>query len=143
MFGSRVRARTIERSGRRSMKGFYYLHRETKQLIYKHEHYQFEGDLVEKVWPVNFADRRDAWRVVLEGAALGARDEDIMQLSERWSLTFEDCIEMMLRTPTEPLKRAGLHRWVPLVLQMSVPEFLERAKAMMLNFQQLEKANDR
>lgn len=122
-------------------RGFYYLHRETKQLIAKHENYEFTGDLVEKVWPVDYSDRGDAWRVVLEGAALGAREADLKHLSQQWKLTPEDCVEFMLRVPTEQLMRVGLARWCQVVLGRGPMEFLDELEQLMKQRKTKEVAN--
>lgn len=61
--------------------GYLYLHRELKKLIYKHPNYEFEGDLVQRVWPLT-SDKLTAYVALKEAKKLGAINAD--EFYENW-----------------------------------------------------------
>lgn len=94
--------------------GLYYLH-ENGALIYKRHD---PGDLDESSfviawWPVDTNDRLNAWRIVLEAAKLGARQEDLKRLADAWHLTLKDSVEMLRRwgPPKAGMRRFALLVW--------------------------------
>lgn len=72
--------------------GYYYLHTETKDLIYKRADFPPDesSPFVEKVWPIYPSDRGSAWVIVTEALALGADKSRINELAEKWGLTDSD-----------------------------------------------------
>ncbi len=78
------------------MKGYYYLHSESKDLIYKpsicieFDPSYFDSPFVQKVWRFDSEDRFDAWLICVEALALGAEKERVFELKEKWGLTDED-----------------------------------------------------
>ncbi len=109
--------------------GFYYLHRETKELIYKRfDPAADNSPFVQKVWTVDMSDRADAWRVVLEGLALGVKVERAKELAQKWVLTYEDSIEFLARVKPTDLMRSGLEKFIDQILGMSHAEYWLRAE---------------
>ena len=106
------------------MDGIYCLHT-NGSLIYKKVD---PGDLDESTlvvqwWPVDTSDRGNAWKIALEASILGADDDDLKRLAERWGLTFEDSLQMLQNTtPTEKMK-GGLVRFIDLIFKMSFNEY--------------------
>lgn len=72
--------------------GYYYLHAETKDLIYKRADFPPEesSPFVEKVWSVYPSDRGNAWMIATEALALGADKNRIDELAKKWDLTDSD-----------------------------------------------------
>jgi len=80
--------------------GYYYLHT-NGDLIYKRfDPGEDVSDLVRRVWPVDIRDRATAWRIVLEGLALGARVSRVRELATKWGCTAADFLEYLCRNPT-------------------------------------------
>ena len=82
---------------------YYYLHRETKDLISKPEAAvvadpaYFDSDFVQKVWKIDTTERVDGWILCVEALALGAKKERVFELKEKWGLTDEDAPELAKR----------------------------------------------
>jgi hypothetical protein len=109
------------------VKGFYYLHSESKDLIYK-RFKPDDSDFVVRIWEVDFSDRFDAWRVVLEALALGAKLERIKELAKKWKLTIEDSYELIFRSePTDDMEK-GLNLFVQEIFNIQPIEYWEKAK---------------
>lgn len=73
--------------------GYYYLHT-NGDLIFKKVCPEIEpGGFVRMVWPVDLTDRGNAWVIVIEAGALGAKKERIEELREKWGLTDEDAFK--------------------------------------------------
>ena len=78
------------------MIGYYYLHSESKDLIYKpasvvdSDAQYFDSPFVQKVWRFDSEDRFDAWQICVEASVLGARKERIAELVKKWGLTDAD-----------------------------------------------------
>lgn len=85
------------------MVGYYYLHSETKDLIYKpasvvwSDSQYFDSPFVQKVWEFDSEDRFDAWRVCVEASVLGAKKSRINELASKWGLTDEDGLHFLER----------------------------------------------
>lgn len=75
-----------------SIIGFYYAHT-NGELIFKHEKPEMElGGFVKRVWPFDPEDRSGAYCILIEASVIGAKQERIAQLLERWQITDDDCI---------------------------------------------------
>jgi len=78
------------------MIGYYYLHSESKDLIYKpasvvdSDASYFDSPFVQKVWKFDSEDRFDAWQLCVEASVLGARKERVAELVKKWGLTDAD-----------------------------------------------------
>ena len=69
---------------------FYYLHKETKDLIHKRVRPESDSPFVERVWELDPTDRFFAWQIAVEALALGAREDRVRELQAKWGLTDED-----------------------------------------------------
>lgn len=75
--------------------GYYYLHT-NGDLIYKpasvmdSDPSYFDSSFVKKVWALDLSDRGDAYSMLLEAEAMGARVERIHELKAKWKITEED-----------------------------------------------------
>jgi len=101
--------------------GWYYLH-ENGDLIWKRFEPEADSTFVKKVWRVDTTDRFSAWKIVLEAFALGGRVDRLLELSEKWKLTFEDSVELLKRTPIKAvtgLMSDGLTLFADHVLRMT------------------------
>ena len=74
---------------------FYYLHSETKDLIWKKFEPEQDSPFVLKVWPCDISDRKDAWTIVLESLALGASHRRVKELCFHWNCDIEDFEHML------------------------------------------------
>jgi hypothetical protein len=122
--------------------GFYYLHKDGS-LIFKpaavaqsiYDSY-FDSSFVKKVWDHDLSDRLCAWRIVLEGFFYGAKVDRLIELAERWKLTFEDSIELLKRTQpkdiTEGMK-GGLPSFVAHVLKVTPDEYWSKVRMVLAN----------
>lgn len=94
------------------MIGYYYLHSESKDLIYKpacvvdSEPGYFDGPFVQKFWRSDSEDRFDAWQICVEASVLGARKDRIAELVKKWGLTDEDG-QHFLKKAKMSVKRDG------------------------------------
>jgi hypothetical protein len=110
------------------MKWYYYLHT-NGDLIGKNPAYTSEADFTESdfvktFWLIETDDRADAWRVVLEALARGARVDRVRELAEKWGLSKTDAFEMMVRNGKPPdLLREGLERFINDILRMTDEAF--------------------
>ncbi len=76
------------------LEGWYYLH-ENGSLIYKRQLGGTaadirESDFTKAIWPFVSTDRAAAWRICVEGLALGAKPERVKQLAELWHCSDDD-----------------------------------------------------
>lgn len=76
------------------MTGWYYLH-VNGDLIYKRELGGTaadirESDFAKAMWPVDQSNRECPWRILVEGLALGARKDRIMELAKKWGCDDQD-----------------------------------------------------
>lgn len=115
--------------------GFYYLHTDGslifKPAIVADDPEYFNSPFVKKVWRMDFTNRLDAWKLVLEAFCLGARADRIKELAQKWGLTLEDSIEMLKRTPKDQLTegmREGLPLFVACILQMTPDEYWTKVR---------------
>jgi len=85
--------------------GYYYLHTESKDLIYKPEScvmgdsLYFDSPFVQRVWSFDVKNREDAWRICIEAFQLGANKERLKELAKKWRLTHEDAKEYVKHVP--------------------------------------------
>ncbi len=122
--------------------GFYYLHKDGS-LIFKpaavaqsiYDSY-FDSSFVKKVGELDLSDRLCAWRIVLEGFFYGAKEDRLIELAERWKLTFEDSIELLKRTQpkdiTEGMK-GGFPSFVAHVLKVTPDEYWSKVRMVLAN----------
>lgn len=121
------------------MKGYYYLHSESKDLIFKPEscvQYDasyFDSPFVQKVWHIDTESREDAWIILLESLALGCRTNRIKKLAQRWHATYLDSIEMLKRVwpdkPTDLMKK-GMELFIPLVFDISTGDYWDKIREL-------------
>ena len=114
------------------MKWYYYLH-ENGDLIGKnpvaYNESDFAGnDFVTKHWYIETEDRGDAWTLVIEAFALGARIDKIKDLAVKWSLTKEDLKKFIIRNlkPTN-LQKDGMDKFIQLILCIKPNEFWDNS----------------
>ena len=73
--------------------GYYYLHI-NGDLIYKPaiavDDDYFDSSFVRKFWPITLSDRGDAYTLLLDAQAMGAKQERIQELKAKWNITEED-----------------------------------------------------
>jgi hypothetical protein len=97
--------------------GWYYLHSESHDLIYKK--YEFKPELdspfVVRVWPVSTDVRETAWQICVEGLYLGAKPERVKELAEKWQLTPEDSLELLVRMPPNKMFRKALLHFMKVI----------------------------
>ena len=70
-------------------KGYYYLHSESGDLIYKRDLGGTvadlrESDFVEMFWPVDDEDRQTAWDLLVEAMAIGVSETRVDELVRKW-----------------------------------------------------------
>lgn len=111
------------------MEGYYYLHSETKDLIFKKFEPEYDSDFVQKVWALDTTDRTSAWTIVLEALALGAKVKRIKELSAKWKLTFNDSVELLKRV-TEPSKlmQDGIVLFATKILDIEEEAYWDKVK---------------
>ena len=90
------------------MSGFYYLHT-NGDLIWKKFRPEDDSGFVKRIWPVDTTDRADAWKIILESFALGARFKRLQELIKKWNCDIKDLAEYMVRNlkPTD-LEKEGI-----------------------------------
>ena len=104
------------------MKGYYYLHT-NGDLIWKpaivvdSEPEYFKSPFVKCYWSIETEDRGDAWTLVIEALARGARIERIKELATKWKLTAKDLKEYIVRNarPNEEQKE-GMGNFIAQIL---------------------------
>lgn len=79
------------------MIGWYYLHMNGDLIWKKFRPEEEAGGFVRKVWSFDPADRGNAWVIVTEALALGARKDRVEELISKWRLTDEDAQEFAKR----------------------------------------------
>lgn len=76
--------------------GYYYLH-VNGDLIFKpgvayNDSDFVESDFVKAYWFIDTTNREDAWTVLVEALALGAKKEHVMKLANQWECNDEDAM---------------------------------------------------
>lgn len=77
------------------MDGYYYLHTNS-DLIYKpatvidSDPNYFDSPFVRKFWPITLSERGDAYTLLLDAQAMGAKQKRIQELKTKWDITEED-----------------------------------------------------
>lgn len=78
------------------MDGYYYLHSESKDLIYKHANYEIsnlrDSDFVQMFWTIDTKSRLNAWCILIEALALGANKLRVESLADKWQCHDNDAI---------------------------------------------------
>lgn len=105
------------------MNGFYYLHSETKDLIWKKFEPESDSPFVKWVWPIDTTDRKDAWIIVLEGLALGASTERIRALCNKWHCDQNDFEEMLARIKLSALMQKGTEIFLKAILKLNPEQY--------------------
>lgn len=112
------------------MNGYYYLHSESKDLIYKPEicvqsdPEYFNSPFVQKVWHIDISDRSNAWTIVLESLALGARVERVKELAEKWGCDYNDSFEMFARNPKPAqILKDGMNIFIEKILKIDAGDY--------------------
>jgi hypothetical protein len=116
------------------MHGYYYLHSVTKDLVFKRFEpggdSGFVPDFVQRVWPIDTTDRIDAWTVILEGLALGAKIERVKELVDKWSLTFDDSVQMLKRIAgPSKLMQDGIILYATKILGMGKEPYWDKVRS--------------
>jgi len=113
------------------MTGYYYLHSETKDLIFKKFEPEMDSDFVQKVWSMDTTNRADAWTIVLEGLALGAEIERVKELVDKWFLTFDDSVQMLKRIAgPSKLMQDGVVLYATKILNMEEEAYWDKVKSV-------------
>ncbi len=116
--------------------GYYYLHT-NGNLIFKpvsvvdYDPCYFDSPFVKKFWRLDFTDRFDAWRLILEALSMGCRVERAKELAQKWGLTFEDSVELLKRTPPQKVTTdmmAGLGFLAEKILGMRIDVYWDKVK---------------
>ena len=87
---------------------YYYLHENgdiigKNPIVVESDGDYFRSPFVKSVWRVDLDERNNAWILVIEALAMGAREERIRELATKWGLDFQDSLIMIrkLKAPTE------------------------------------------
>lgn len=107
--------------------GFYYLHSEKKDLIWKKYRIDpTESDFVVKVWELDTSKRENAWTIILEGFALGVPQHRIEDLCRKWNCDLDDFKFLVRRVgkPT-PLMQEGARLFLEKIAVVDVDGFLD------------------
>ena len=102
---------------------FYYLHSETKDLIWKKFEPESDSHFVVCVWPFDVTNRAHAWTLCLEGLSLGAKIDRVRELAAKWALTPADALDYMAAFTPTPEKKAQLEVFMANVHGLTDEEF--------------------
>jgi len=108
---------------------YYYLHTNgdiigKNPFVVESDPLYFNSPFVKRVWCIDTSKREDAWKIALEGLALGANENRIKELSIKWGLTFEDSTEMLKRNVLDnALRLKGFQLFIEKVLNMSYKDY--------------------
>lgn len=95
-----------------SINGWYYLH-QNGDLIYKPSPDSIvdirESDFAVCSWPVDVSSRKNAWEILVESLALGAKKESVNELAEKWGCDDTDA-DMFSNVVGIVIKRDG-NKW--------------------------------
>lgn len=96
------------------MEGWYYLHT-NGDLIYKGAAYTSRADFhessfVRAYWPFTPDDRENAWTILVEALAAGARPARVLELAETWGCDDGDGLVYASRVGVL-VERVGSVRW--------------------------------
>ena len=83
----------------------------------------FDSPFVKKVWEIDLENRLDAWNFILEALSLGAGEDKVKELVEKWDMTKEDCLEYISRQEPTPEKVQQLHLFVKKIYGLSKESF--------------------
>jgi hypothetical protein len=86
------------------MDGWYYLHTNGELIFKRWFEPEADSDFVKKVWPIDVTNRANAWTILIEGLAMGARVERVAELAETWGCTTHD-LPMYLAHVTTPTQQ--------------------------------------
>lgn len=105
------------------MNGYYYFHRETKDLIWKKFEPEYDSPFVQKIWPLDDTDRGCAWKIFLEALSFGLKLDRARELQKKWGLTQEDFEEMLLRLKPTPEMQVGASVYLKDILGLDVDKY--------------------
>ncbi len=115
------------------MKWYYYLHTNGElisknPIAYNSSDFN-ESPFVKCYWEIDTEDRGDAWKLVIEALARGAKLDKIKELATKWKLTKEDLKEYILRNikPTEEQKD-GMDKFTKQILNEEPNVFWDKLK---------------
>ena len=112
---------------------YYYLHQNglligKNPVVVETDPQYFDSPFVIKYWKLDLKDRSNAWILLLEALALGAKVEQAKELAEHWKLTYEDSIEMLKRVEPTELMKKGMPIMIEEIFGMSTEEYWENFK---------------
>ena len=84
-----------------SQDGWYYLHINGDLILKKSYPGDDNSSFVKRIWAVDITDRMNAWAIVLESLADGARISRVRELATKWDCDLTDFIEYLIRN-SEP-----------------------------------------
>lgn len=105
------------------VKGFYYLHSESKDLICKRFMPESDSPFVTKVWAFSSDNRFNAWNICIQGLLFGAKVDRVKELAEKWQLIPEDSLDYMARMEPTPLLKVTLLNFMQKVHGLNEEEF--------------------
>ena len=97
--------------------GYYYFHKETKNLIWKKFRPKDNSDFVQKIWVVDATNREHAWTILLEALSLGLNITRAKELAIEWKCIQEGFEEMLtlIKKPTTGMQ-IGAHIFIEEIL---------------------------
>jgi len=118
---------------------YYYLHENgdiigKSPIVVEGDGDYFTSPFVKKVWKVNLDERTDAWVLVIEALAMGARETRVKELATRWELNYQDSLMFIrrLKAPTEAQKK-GFKIFVEKILKRDHEKYWENIKKLAEN----------
>ena len=114
------------------MRTWYYLNFKG-QLIHKRTEPSANNPLVKHRWVCESDDRSTAWKIVLEGLALGADSDRVKGLARKWNMDYQDVLHFMKYTtdsgiaPSNELS-VGLEKFVQEIMNMDINKFWNKVK---------------
>jgi len=104
------------------MEWYYYLHTNNdligkNPIVVDSDPEYFNSNFVARVWHIDTENRADAWTLVIEAFALGARIDKIKELTQKWNLTKEDLKRYIIRNPKPTdLQKDGMDKFIREIL---------------------------
>ena len=112
---------------------YYYLHKNgdligKNPVVVDSDPEYFDSPFVKKVWKINLSDRADAWGLILEALALGARIDRVKELAAKWTCDLKDLIELFKHVSrlTELMKK-GIDVYIEKILEIGLQTGTEPA----------------
>ena len=118
------------------MKWYYYLHSNgdligKNPIVVDSDSQYFDSPFVKYTWLIETDDRGDAWKLVIEALARGARIDCIRKLTTKWNLTAEDLKEYIIRNtqPTEE-QQDGMDKFIKVIFDKEPNTFWDSLLAI-------------